>query len=124
MPNLTHYTLPLVLAATSCAHVSSQSNSEPDPALTDGDKYAVILENEFVRVLRYHDEPGAKTHLHHHPHFVIYALNAFKRKLTMGDGKSMEREFKAGDVAFMPDQEHVGENIGSTPTEVLLVELK
>jgi hypothetical protein len=26
-----------------------------DPVVTDGDKYSVVLENERVRVLRYHD---------------------------------------------------------------------
>jgi hypothetical protein len=124
MQNPLRFTLPLVFAAASCAHASSQSGDAPDPAVTDGDKYHVILENEFARVLRYHDDPGDKTHLHHHPHFVIYALGDFERKLTMAGGKSMVRSFKTGDVAFMPAQEHIGENIGSTPTEVLLVELK
>lgn len=95
-----------------------------DPTVTDGDKYQAVMENERVRVLRYHDEPGAKTHPHHHPASVLYALSAFKRRLTFPDGTTREREFKAGDVMWVPDQTHVGENIGATPTEVLLVELK
>jgi hypothetical protein len=32
-----------------------------DPVETDGDKYSVVLENERVRVLRYHDKPGDRT---------------------------------------------------------------
>ena len=32
-----------------------------DPAVTDGDKYKVILENDKVRVLEYTDKPGEKT---------------------------------------------------------------
>ena len=32
-----------------------------DPLVTDGDKYSVVLENERVRVLRYHDKPGDRT---------------------------------------------------------------
>ncbi len=95
-----------------------------DPADTDPDKYHVILDNEFVRVLRYHDTPGARTQLHHHPDFVLYSLSSFRRRLTFGDGTTKEREFEPGDVIWMKAQEHIGENIGSTDTEVVVIELK
>jgi beta-alanine degradation protein BauB len=95
-----------------------------DPTRTDPDKYQAVMENERVRVLRYHDEPGAKTHAHHHPASVLYALSAFKRRLSFPDGTTKEREFKPGDVMWVPEQTHVGENIGTTPTDVLLVEMK
>jgi hypothetical protein len=36
----------------------------------------------------------------------------------------MEREFKAGDVMYSAGEVHIGENIGTTPTHVLLVEIK
>lgn len=100
------------------------AGSQPDPAVTDGDKYHVLLENEHVRVLRYHDEPGQKTHLHHHPNFVMYALAPFRRQLTMADGSKRVREFRAGEAAWMPAQSHIGENIGDVPTEGLLIEIK
>lgn len=95
-----------------------------DPVVSDGDKYKVILENERVRVLEYRDKPGEKTSRHHHPDFVLYALEPFKRRLIFGDGKKVEREFKKGEVIWMKDQFHAGENIGSTDTHVLIVELK
>ncbi len=95
-----------------------------DPLVTDGDKYALVTENDRVRVLRYHDTPGAKTHPHHHPDSVLHAMSAFKRRLTFPNGKMVEREFKPGDVMLIPAQTHLGENIGTTDTEVLLVELK
>jgi quercetin dioxygenase-like cupin family protein len=95
-----------------------------DPASTDGDKYHVVLENEHVRVLRYHDQPGAKTHPHHHDAFVLYALSGFRRRLIFPDGAVKERDFKPGDVIWMPEQIHIGENIGTTDTEVLIVEHK
>lgn len=98
--------------------------SPPDPTVTDPDKYQVILENDHVRVLRYHDEPGSKTHPHHHRNFVMYALAPFRRKLTMEDDTKRERDFRAGDIAWMSEQSHTGENTGNTPTEVLLVEIK
>ena len=95
-----------------------------DPVVTDGDKYKTILENENVRVLEYTDKPGEKTNKHHHPDFVLYALDSFKRRLTLGDGKQIEREFKKGEVMWMKEQIHIGENIGTTKTHVLIVELK
>ena len=95
-----------------------------DPVVSDGDKYQVVLENPRVRVLRYRDQPGAQTHLHHHPAFVLVALTAFRRQLTLPDGSKRERQFAAGDVAWMPAQDHVGSNVGGTPTEALLIEIK
>ncbi len=95
-----------------------------DPVTTDGDKYKTILENEKVRVLEYRDKPGEVTNQHHHPDFVLYALEPFKRRLTFSNGKQMEREFKKGDAIWMDDQIHIGENIGKTETHVIIVELK
>ena len=95
-----------------------------DATTTDPDKYHIVLENERVRVLRYHDVPGTRTHQHRHPASVLYALSSFHRRLHFPDGTSRDREFNAGDVMWIPAQTHVGENIGTTNTEVLLVELK
>jgi quercetin dioxygenase-like cupin family protein len=95
-----------------------------DPIVTDGDKYKVLLENDKVRVLSYLDHPGDKTSMHHHPNFVLYAITPFKRTLTLGSGEIITREFKAGDVLWSPAQSHIGENIGSTDTNVAIVELK
>lgn len=96
----------------------------PSPAVTDGDKYHVVLENEHVRVLHYQDHPGDKTHLHHHDEFVLYALSAFRRRLIFPDGSVKDRDFKPGDVVWMPEQVHIGENIGTTDTDVVIVEHK
>ena len=101
----------------------SQSVAQ-DPAKTDGDKYKVILENDRVRVLEYIDKPGEKTSQHHHPDFVLYALSDFTRKLTLGNGKQVTKELKKGEVIWMKDQIHIGENTGKTETHALIVELK
>jgi hypothetical protein len=95
-----------------------------DPTHSDGDKYKLVLDNEQVRVLSYTDQPGDKTHLHRHPAFVVVALAPFKRKIALGDGRVMAREFAAGDVLFSQGESHIGENVGSTPTRVILIELK
>lgn len=106
-----------MLLCSSAAHAA-------DPTQTDGDKYSTLFENERVRVLEYLDEPGDKTHEHQHPAFVLYALSAFKRQITLPDGKSMIREFEAGNVLFSEAQTHIGENVGTTPTHVIMIELK
>ncbi|HZH07882.1 MAG TPA: hypothetical protein VEY69_14515 [Lautropia sp.] len=95
-----------------------------DPVHTDGDKYKVLLENDRVRVLAYSDQPGEKTHQHLHPAFVIYAAAPFKRRLTLPDGRVLTREFKTGDVMFSNGEEHIGENVGASPTQVIMVEIK
>jgi beta-alanine degradation protein BauB len=95
-----------------------------DPTSTDGDKYRPLFENECVRVLEYKDIPGDKTNMHRHPAFVLYALSAFQRSITLPDGKILKRQFNVGDVMWSDSQSHVGENIGQTPTHVILVEMK
>lgn len=95
-----------------------------DPVETDGDKYKVLLENACVRVLDYSDLPGEKTHEHHHPAFVLYALSPFQRAIHLPGGKVINRTFKAGDVIWSPAQTHVGENTGQTPTHAIIVESK
>ncbi len=95
-----------------------------DPLHTDGDKYKVRFENDRVRVLEYSDKPGDRTHQHRHPPFVLYAVVPFKRKLVLPDGKELIREFKAGDVMWSVEQTHIGVNVGETPTQVIMIEMK
>jgi quercetin dioxygenase-like cupin family protein len=112
--------IPLIVwTAATTAPASAQ-----DPLLSDSDKYQAILDNACVRVLEYRDQPGDKTQRHAHPAFVLYALAPFGRTLTLPDGKVLTREFKRGDVMWSPAQSHIGENVGHTPTHVLIVELK
>jgi hypothetical protein len=95
-----------------------------DPVVTDGDQYKVLFENEKLRVLEHRDQPGDKTNQHHHPAFVLYALSPFERKITLPDGKVIMRKVNAGDVIYSEEQTHIGENIGQTPTHVIIVEMK
>jgi hypothetical protein len=95
-----------------------------DPIVTDGDKYSIVLENERVRVLRYHDKPGDKTSPHAHRDYVLYAESSFKRRLTFPDGRNQEIDVEAGSIVWMEGHMHIGENIGDTATDVIFVELK
>ncbi|MBX3513292.1 MAG: hypothetical protein KF826_04160 [Xanthobacteraceae bacterium] len=110
--------LAMAVVAATAAHAAD------DPTHTDGDKYKVVFENEKVRVLEYKDLPGEKTHQHRHPDFVLYAVSPFKRKISLPDGKEMIREFKGGEIMWSNGQVHIGENVGTTPTHVFMIELK
>ena len=95
-----------------------------DPVVTDSDKYKVVLDNDRVRVLEYRDSPGERTSPHYHPDYLLCALSTFRRKLVLSDGREVIREFRPGELAWGKAQSHIGENIGSTVTHVLIVELK
>lgn len=102
----------------------SSGPTPPDPTVTDPDKYKVILDNEHVRVIEYRDKPGDVTKPHHHRAFVLYILAPFERRLTFPDGSVKTRAFRAGEVAWMEEQTHVGENVGKTESRALLFEPK
>ncbi len=116
-----YHPFPLALAV---AIASISPVTAADPIETDGEKYKVRFENDRVRVLEYRDAPGQKTKQHDHPAFVLFALSPFKRTITLPDGKVLTREFKAGDMVQSGAQTHIGENVGSTPTHVIMIEMK
>ena len=94
-----------------------------DPTQTDPDKYKVVFENDRVRVLEYRDRPGDRTSPHRHPDSVMFTLSAFERRL-IHNGEQRDVKLDSGRANWLAAQEHSGENIGSTETHVLFVELK
>jgi quercetin dioxygenase-like cupin family protein len=94
-----------------------------DPTETNPDLYKVVFENERVRVLEYRDIPGDRTTPHSHPDSVMVTLADFDRKLMMGD-QEREVSLTSGQAVWLPAQTHAGENVGSTPTHSIFVELK
>ena len=94
-----------------------------DPVLTNSSLYRVLFENERVRVLEYHDQPGDSTTPHGHPDSVMVTLSSFRRRLSSG-GKEVEVEIPAFEARWLDAQEHAGTNIGDTETHTIFVELK
>jgi beta-alanine degradation protein BauB len=94
-----------------------------DPVATNPDHYSVVFENDRVRVLHYIDSPGVRTTPHEHPDSVMVTLSSFRRRLYSGDSQR-DVELPAGMTGWLPAQQHAGENIGETQTEVIFVELK
>ena len=74
-------------------------------------------------VLEFRDTPGAKTKPHQHPDSVLLMLSNFRRRLSIGDSVR-EMTVEAGEAVWSPAQIHIGENIGSTDTHLVFVELK
>ncbi len=94
-----------------------------DPVTTNPNHYQVVFENERVRVLEYRDVPGDRTTVHRHPDSFMYPLASFRRRLVHGD-QERDVEIQAGTPMWLSAQQHVGENIGDSPTHALFVELK
>ena len=94
-----------------------------DPVASNPDHYSVLFENERVRALKYHDNPGTLTLPHDHPDSVMITASRFRRELIQGDRRA-EVELPAGRAAWLAAQSHAGHNIGETDTEVFFVELK
>ncbi len=94
-----------------------------DPVVTDPDLYQVLFENERVRVLQYRDRPGDRTHPHRHPDSVMVTLSGFRRRVASG-GRQADIELPAAHARWIGAQEHTGENIGTTDTHAVFIELK
>jgi len=94
-----------------------------DPVDTNPDLYTVVFENDRVRVLEYRDVPGTRSVPHRHPDSVMVTLSAFDRRLSSGD-RIVDVTLPTGAARWVGAQSHSGENIGSTETHAIFVELK
>ena len=95
-----------------------------DAAKVDPKHYTVAFENDQVRVLKAHYDPGEKSVMHSHPNTVAVFLTDAKGRFTYPDGKSEDFNAKAGDVIPNDAKAHLPENIGDKAFDVVLVELK
>jgi quercetin dioxygenase-like cupin family protein len=95
-----------------------------DPVTVDSNHYKVEFENDEVRVLRVKVGPNEKSIMHQHPNAVAIFLTDTNAKFTFADGKSEDRNSKAGQVIWTPAIMHLPENTSGQPFEVILVELK
>jgi quercetin dioxygenase-like cupin family protein len=108
-----------VLCFSFTAVASAQDAVKVDPA-----HYKVETENARVRVLRVHYGPHEKSVMHSHPDSVAVYLTDGSIRFTDANGKTQDVTGKAGQVVYTPAQIHNPENLGDTPFEVIVVELK
>jgi quercetin dioxygenase-like cupin family protein len=103
---------------------AAASASAQDVVQVAGDSHKVLLENAQVRVLAVTIKPGEKVPMHSHPANVSYVLTDGKLRITMPDGKTVEREPKAGTSTWSEPVTHAFENIGTTEYRQVQIELK
>ena len=95
-----------------------------DPVRVDSNHYNVEFENDRVRVLRVRYGAGEKSVMHGHPAGLAVALTDADVRFGFPGGTSEDRQLKAGQVLWLPSEEHLPENTGNKAFEVVLVELK
>ena len=113
----------LIVAAVFAVTISISAAAQ-DATTADAKHYKVVLDNEYVRILKVSYGPKEKSVLHQHPDAVAVSLTGMQGKFTLADGKSENRSFKAGETRWSPAETHTPENAGTKPFEVILVELK
>lgn len=96
----------------------------PDLVKVAPNNVQVLLDNDRVRVLEVHLKPGEKIGMHSHSAYLVYSFSGGKVKYTYPDGKTEEREVKAGQAIWRAAETHASENVGTGETHSLLVELK
>jgi quercetin dioxygenase-like cupin family protein len=95
-----------------------------DPVKVDSKHYKVVINNDQVRVLRARYGPHEKSVMHEHPASVAVFMDAGHVKFTLPDGTSQDINAKAHDATWADAGKHLPENVGDTPLEVIVIELK
>lgn len=95
-----------------------------DVVQVGGDSHKVLFENAQVRMLMVHIKPGQKVAMHSHPANVSYYLSDGKLRITLADGKTVDKEPKSGTAGWSDAVTHAVENIGTADFTQVQVELK
>jgi quercetin dioxygenase-like cupin family protein len=112
-----------LLIAVSAVLVAVSAYAQ-DVVQVAGDSHKVILDNAQVRVLAVTLKPGQKAPMHSHPANVSYVLSDGKLRITLPDGKTMDKEPKAGAATWSDAVTHAVENIGTGDFTQVQIELK
>ena len=95
-----------------------------DATKVDAKHYKVEFENSRVRIVRVHYGPHEKSVMHGHPDAVAIFQTDGRVKFTFPNGKTEERDMKAGTTLWTPAIRHLPENLSDNDMEVILVEMK
>ena len=95
-----------------------------DAVKADPKHYKVEFENDKIRVLRITYGPHEKSVMHDHPENLAVFLTDGHTQFSMPDGKIVDAPIKAGSIQHDAGGKHLPENLGDTPLELVLVELK
>jgi beta-alanine degradation protein BauB len=104
------------------------STAEPtvtlDPVKIDPKYHLVALENTRVRALRTILEPGIKSPLHEHPHYVVVYLTELHTTMELADGRTVDNPRRPGEVAWRDFMKHSTLNVGKQTAVEIQIELK
>jgi len=95
-----------------------------DPVKLDPKYHIVAFENDRVRALRTILEPGIKSPLHEHPHYVVVYVTELHTTMTLGDGRQVDNPRHPGETAWRDYMKHSTLNIGRQTAVEIQVELK
>lgn len=95
-----------------------------DAVKADPEHYKVEMENDFVRVLRITYGPGEKSVLHEHPKGVAVFLTDYNVQFTLPSGEEVPIAGNKGQVIWSDGDKHQPTNKGTSPMELIQVELK
>ncbi len=95
-----------------------------DAVKLDPSHNTVVFENKHVRVVRVHFAPGESGPVVDKRPRVIIVLTDSHATVTLPDGHTEVRDAKAGTVSFGNAGRQATNNIGATPLENIVVELK
>jgi len=86
----------------------------------------IAAENPSARIYNWTLAPGTASAMHTHARpYLIVAVNGFDLKMTSPDGQSLTHEIKRGDFHWVDTKvTHTLANAGSTPGQILEIELK
>ena len=114
----------LAVVAALVLVASAVPASAQDAVTVDPKHYQVEAENDQVRVLRITYGPHEKSVMHEHPGNVAIFMSDCQVRFTLPDGKTQNAPMKTGTVQWDAGGKHLPENVGDTPFEVIVVELK
>ena len=97
----------------------------PNAVTADPSHYTVEFENDVMRVVRIKYGPGEASTMHSHDASCAIFLNDGNMRMELPDGSSSEAEPSAmGTVNCSDAEAHLPSNVGDTPVELILVEMK
>lgn len=86
--------------------------------------YKVLYENDNIRILDHHLNPGEIEPMHSHPQMYAYFIDSAEVIRIGSDGSRTSKSFSKGENFLAQAQNHSIENSGDKPLHTILVELK
>ena len=114
----------LLASVVLCLAVSTAFAQDVIAVAGGAETHKVLVDNEQVRVLDVHIKPGQKIGMHSHPANVVYFDTDGKMKVTYPDGKTEERDLKAGTAVSRGPLTHAVENVGNAEIHLVQTEMK